>query len=352
MYKIFINNHQLYIPLYIGMGYVVINPTISLELNTAGSMRFTVPYNHPAYGEVIPLSGDIEAYEDDDMLFSGRIIDVTRDFNNQKAVVCEGNLARLNDAILRPYSYTGTVAGYVTYLIGQYNAVSNWPIAVGNITVTDPNDTIVRENNNYPTVWEEVSDKLLKLLGGYVSLRKENGVWYFDYTADSGVNGDQIIRFGVNLIDLDDSLTGEETFTRVVPLGAVVDEDTGERLTIKSVNGGLDYLEDQDAVDSYGVIERVVEWDDVTQAANLKTKAQAVLDDAVTQQQSITLSAVDLYDLGYDEARFRVGNKYMVQSTPHGISARFPLVKATINIQNPSSSVYVFGRTQKTLTGG
>ncbi len=315
-------------------------------------MKFTVPPDHPYYNDVIPLSGDVETYEDSDLLFSGRIIDVTRDFNNRKAVVCEGNLARLNDVILRPYEYTGTVSGYVTFLINQYNAVSDWPISVGTVNVTDSNDNIVRANSDYPTVWAEIKNKLLGLLGGYVSLRRDNGVWYFDYTAAPGGNGDQVVRFGVNLIDLSDYLSGEDTFTRIVPLGAVVDQNTGERLTIKSVNTGKDYLEDSTTVQQYGRIERVVEWDDVTIASNLKTKAQAALDAATSQTQTITISAVDLHLLGYNEASFRVGDIYRVKSSPHGISASFPLVKAQINIQDPSSSVYTFGRTQKTLTGG
>ena len=43
----------------------------------------------------------------------------------------------------------------------------------------------------------------------------------------------------------------DDLATVIVPLGQR-DEETDKRLTIASVNGGKDYLEDQDAVEKYG----------------------------------------------------------------------------------------------------
>ena len=97
-----------------------------------------------------------------------------------------------------------------------------------------------------------------------------------DYVTSYGNVNPQIIRFGENILDLVREVRGENVATVLVPLGAA-DEETGEKLTVKSVNDGLDYIEDAEAIQTYGRIVKTVEYDDVTVASNLLTKGYAEL---------------------------------------------------------------------------
>lgn len=344
-------------------GYFVFSPTLTQELNRADKLVFTVPEKNPVYSNLTAMQKIVTVYEDGVRLFKGRIIQTAKDFYKQKKVTCEGELAFLNDAVLRPYTFQGTVAAYFTMLVNAYNtaASEDKKIYPGNCTVTDSNNNIVRSNENYVTVWSEVYDKLLKKLGGFLSLRVavENNVekTYLDYLAVSGGSGSQVIRFGENLLDLTDYIEGDDLYTRIVPLGAK-DDETGLYLTIESETAGhVDYLVNTVAEAIFGRIERVVRWEDVTHADNLKNKAQAELNANFANTQTITISAIDLHLLNVSTDALRLGMYYRVVSVPHGLTTEldnnlFPLSKAQIRLDDPSQSRYTFGRIQPTLTGG
>lgn len=364
MYKIYIRLFGdtdwtlIHSPALANNNIIVFSPRITQELNKAGSLTFTVPDTHPQYSNIKPLATEIKVYDGDERIFWGRVLDTKRDFYRRKEVHCESELAFLNDVIMRPYSFQSTVRAFFERLLLQYNIVASESrrLRVGNCTVTDSNDNIVRASQVYPSVWGEMEEKLIKNLGGYliprVVISSGKELTYLDYLASPGTDSGQEIRFGQNLIDIEDFLDGSSAYSRIVPIGYVVDNETAERLTIKSVNDDLDYLRDTTTEQEYGVVEQMVQWDDVTIASNLKAKGQAELIRNVLYIRTITISAVDLHLLNVNTGALRIGNRYMVVSPPHGFSSYFLLSKCTLNLDDPSKSVYTFGRTRKTLTGG
>ena len=52
-------------------------------------------------------------------------------------------------------------------------------------------------------------------------------------------------------------------------------------MTIKNVNNGLDYVQDDSAIALFGVIEKTVIFEDVTIAENLLVKGQEILEDYI-----------------------------------------------------------------------
>lgn len=77
----------------------------------------------------------------------------------------EGELAFLLDSVQRPYDYSGTISGFLNLLIDNHNAQveeEKW-FTVGNVTVTDQNDYIVRSNIDYVDTWTELQKNLLDL---------------------------------------------------------------------------------------------------------------------------------------------------------------------------------------------
>lgn len=367
MYTIYSDNNLVYAPNLANVedgGYAVIDPIVTSELNAVGSAEFKMPEINPMYDRISKLKSIIKIYDEriesgvstKTRIFRGRVLDDESDLWNRKDVYAEGELGFFNDSRVRPYSFTGTVADYFSFLVTQHNAQVDMEkqFHVGVCTVTDANDYIVRESSEYPKTWQEMKDKLLDLLGGYLVTRyeMENGqeVEYIDYRAVSGGLSEQDIVFSENLLDIKNFVDSTDVYTVLIPLGKS-DPNTGERLTVKAVNDGKDYIESEVGIALYGRISNVITWDDVTQAQNLLTKGQAQLAEGILTSITINIGAFDLHLLSIDTEGIKVGKYNRVISVPHGISAPFQCIKTKVNLKDPSRSEYTFGAATTTLTG-
>ena len=85
--------------------YILLNPNLEIELNTAGSFDFTMPPCHTFYDDIHPITSTIEVYEDEDLLWFGRPMEIKTDFLKNKQVYCEGALSFFNDTVQRPHEY-------------------------------------------------------------------------------------------------------------------------------------------------------------------------------------------------------------------------------------------------------
>ena len=330
-------------------GRKIFSPSLDLELNKTGSFSFTLYPDHPYYGSIQKLKSIITVYQEDYLLFRGRVLDDEIGFYNERKVTCEGELAFLLDSIKRPYDFTGSVAEYLALLLDSHNAQVDETkrFILGNVTVTDPNDYIVRANIDHVDTWKEMNDKLLTLLGGFLSVRHADGVAYLDYLADFTLLSPQKVEFGKNLLDQKRIIKGADVATVVIPLGAKLKDaegkDTDKRLTIESVNGGADFIEDAAAISQYGTIVKTVIFDDVTIAENLKAKGQAYLSSLVKLPESIELTAADLATVSTSFSSFHLGTYVDVVSKPHGLNQKFLVRKLSINLLDPAANKLTLG---------
>lgn len=330
----------------------VINPSIKEDINKVPSFSFDLPVTNPQYAVLKKLESEIVVsdLDSDEEIFRGRCLDDESDYVNTKSVSCEGILAYLLDVQYPPYVHTGSPAQFLNDLLNYYNSrvAEKQKIYVGTVTVTDPNDYIRRESENYDSIYNVIQDKLVSLLGGWLRLRRVNNTNYLDYLADYE-ESDQVIRFGENLLDLTKYAKAETIKTVIIPLGAK-DEDTGQYVDITSVNGGVNYIKDDNLVQQYGWIEAVVNWDDVTLPDNLLKKAQDYLRDCKNMQISIELSAVDARLLGADVARIHPGMMVRVISPPHHLDDMFLCSSKTTDLLDPSKDKIVLGNQMETFT--
>ena len=179
---------------------------LSQAKNKAGTLKFIIPTDHE-YADLAITPGvtRVTVKEDDETLFKGRIIKNNPDFWGDTEHTAEGDLAYLNDTIVRPYEFSGSPREYFTFLITQHNAQveKERQFVVGNITVSDPNDYVVRSNIHYPSTWEELQEKLLDKMDCFLVERWENGVTYLDCLAEIRENNEQTAKYGENVIDID-----------------------------------------------------------------------------------------------------------------------------------------------------
>ena len=349
----------------------LINPKVSQEDNKVGSFTFTIYPDHPYYNFIEKMKSIITVYEDGikEPLFRGRVYDEKTGFYNEKQVSCEGELAFLLDSIQRPYTFpdkekgqSGTPAELFIQYINNHNSQvdETRQFKIGNITVMDPNNYIVRSNSDYVSTWDELNAKLIDHLGGHLWVRHESDGVYIDYLADFDVLSNQMIEFGRNLLDLQKNIKVDGFATALIPLGAKLKDEegneTGERLTIKDVNNNVDFVYNAEAVDKYGYIFTTNTWDDVTEAYNLKTKGQAYIDNIAQFTASIEVSAADLKGATINGEvanvnSFRIGRYVKVNTIPHSIqNQNFIVSKLSRELLKPENTKLVLGTTYKTLT--
>lgn len=338
MYTIYADDALLYSPGDEELS--VLSPVLETQCNAAVTLTFVLLPEHPMYSALHKMRTRIDVRQDDEIIWRGRVLETETDFYRQKTVTCEGELTYLVDSVLHPYKladYDGTAAGlFRLYLTRHNEAVSEaQQFQIGNVDIETLSSV---ENTGYGNTWDEISDNLIDIHGGFLRIRHEDGARYLDWTKESGTSCGQVIRFGENLLDLSEYVSASEVVTCLIPCAG----QSGSQITISSVNGGKDYIEDAAGIALYGRIWGVTEFD-AKDASTLLEMAKENLQKRLKETITITISAVDLHLLDVNAESFRVGDKVRVVSPPHGIDAEYTCTAILLDLVNPDQSEYTFG---------
>ena len=332
--------------------YSLLELTVTAGLNKGGTATLVMPQHHPAYNSFTSYRTVVTVYRDGLLLFRGRALYPDDDFYNRRTITCEGERCFLRDGVIRPYVYQDGPEAIFRSVIELYNAqVGAFKrFVVGTVTVTDPNNYIRLESETAEQ-FSDVIDKLVERCGGYIVFTtNQEGQRVINWYAELTYQSRQVIEFGENLLDFARSSSNADLATVIIPYGAV-DETTGARLDITSVNNGLDFIQDYDAVNLRDVIAKPVYWDDITQPANLLAKAQQYLATSKLMITALELTAVDLSDMDKSIDTFQVGDYIQVRSLPHGVNESFQLTERTYDLLNPANGKVLLGKNVATLTG-
>lgn len=365
MYKIYADETLIYDSTL--EDYKIGKGSVTLETNKSGSFTFSIYPDHFFYDNFVRLKTVITVYKSGRIVFRGRILSDVTDYWNNKVITCEGELGFLQDSIIRPFSFSGTPEALFKKFVQEHNSqVDEFKrFKIGTVTVVDPNSYIARENSGYESALSNLNSRLIEdSLGGYFYINHgEDGtdpIPTINYLADFTNVATQVIEFGSNLKNYTKTVKAEDIATAIIPLGATIEKETSdeeteeetteERVTIVDVNGGKDYVYSEEGVGLYGWIFKSITWDDVTEAANLKTKAEAYLESIVKQTITIELTAIDLHLLDHSIESFHVGDYIRVISLPHNFDSTLLCNKQTIDLLKPENDSLILGATYTTLT--
>lgn len=354
MYTVYADDTLIYSPNAATLGYTLSSAKVTYETNKAGSFEYTINPGNPSYDTAQRMKSAIKVLDGTEEIWRGRILDDESDFYKTKQVLCEGELAYLNDVVIGPYHYDVdgiAMNEFYRRIIQIYanHCDKNRMIRPGNVDAIDPDVKIYVKSDDYTDVMTELSN-FLSEFGGYVTLRRQNGVCYLDYSDDVDKLSSQTIKFGENLLDITSYIDASEVYTYIIPLGKK--KDDGSRVNIESVNNGVDYLKSSTGEKLFGVIYRAAIWDDIEDPEQLKKNAEALLDSMIAEAATLEVTALDLRLLGVDVERLQVGKNVRVQSVFHDIDEDFLCSKIELDLLDPEQSVYTFGLERSTLTGG
>lgn len=325
-------------------------------VNAVDSFTFTIYPDNAGYNKLKPLTTSVTVTDDSTGkdVFIGHVLKCPDSMDEQglicKSVTCEGRLGWLYDSV-QPYVEYKMV-GIRTVLasfISKHNTQvgDDKHISVGQVTVTGENNYTY--SVNWVSTMDAISEQLVGKFGGEIQLRDQDGKVYIDYLEHIGHGTDTKIELAVNLKTISREIDETSVITRLYPLGAK-QTDSEKRLTIGSVNGGKDYIEDSALVAKYGVISGTQTWDDVTQASILKTKATAFLKSANKTKKQYKITAVDLSTIDMNFEQFELGCWYRVVNPLMGIDEDLRIIGITINLDSPEQSELTFGDKFETMT--
>lgn len=330
---------------------------IAKSINAVDSFSFTIYPNNAGYDFLKPLTTAVKVYDENTGkdIFIGRVLKCPDSMDERglicRKVTCEGRLGWLYDSVQPYVEYKMVgISTVLSSFLSKHNAQvgADKRIELGQVTVTASN------NYTYTANWDKtmnvIADKLIGKFGGEIQLRDKDGKVYLDYLENIGHGTDTTIELAVNLKTISREVDETAVITRLYPLGAKL-TDSEKRLTIGTVNGGKDYIEDSSLVAKYGIISGTQIWDDVTLASNLLSKGKEYLKSVNRAKVQYQITALDLSRIDKHIEQFELGCWYRVKNSLMGIDEDLRIVGISIDLDNPQASQLTFGDRFETLSG-
>lgn len=351
MYAIKVDGQEVYSPALLNEPeQQLLSISLQLEIDTPGSLSFIIPPGHAAHDSIHKLKSVVTMEWDGKEIFRGRVLEEKTDAFNQREVYCEGELSFLLDSVVRPFTFEGTTRAFVEKVITIHNEqVEEYKrFTLGDFSALTDDTVIPLESYGYADSLSAIR-AALEPHEGYLFARYENGTHYLDFVAAYEADEGQAIEFGTNLVDLDNQTAAEDLCTVLLPIGGILED--GTTVTIESVNGGKDTIENARAISQYGRIVKTYAFDDVTDPAVLLQKAREKLD-SMSFVETLILQAVDMHLLDEEKGIILPGRRALIHTTPHGIDNKRKLCTTLeLDPENPEKATYTFGKPEKTQSG-
>ncbi len=371
---------------------MLLNPSIELEMNSAGSFTFTLPPTHPNWDDIRVLKSTIDVYENNELIFTGRVASIEKNWNNERVVKCEGALAYFNDSIHRQMKWETPlpiasedpeVHNFLKDILDNHNVFEgsenlNRHIYIGHIYV----DTeLVTREVDYDTTLDILTRMCIDTNGGYFQIRKDpdDGKLYLDWLKDFTDESSQPASFGLNLLDFNTSLSAEDICTGVLARGAtvndqvvtlndveLVDETTYPDYSVTHyTDHDQDILWHREGVATFGQVVQVKDFSDAQTAwkdqssqivaSSLFEVAKKWLEEKNTKVETIEVEVAELNWLGEGYPQFKLGQIVEVIDSVHmsgesEATRLLPMYKMSCDLTNGSKKVTLGTPPKKELT--
>lgn len=334
--------------------------TFTEGVNNVGSCDFSLYAPHPAYDELHEMTTLIRITntKTNAVEFEGRIAHISDCGMDSGGVVgkkchCEGLLAYLYDTMQMYQNYeNSTPTEFLNALKNHHNAQVSVEKQISSV-YCEVVGTTYSKTTAYRSTLDEIKENLISRLGGEIALRRDgNGDLVLYYFNDGGDGSAQTtkVELARNMVSLKQDVDATEIITRLIPLGAQINDETAERLTLSTDTYPTPWIDDTTAMAKYGVIVGTVEFDDITVESNLLTAGQAALANNNAVKYSYQAEVLDLSTIDLDEHPFRAGNSYEFVNRMMGFDEILRLQSRTVDIYEPYKPRITIGEKAKTIT--
>lgn len=369
--------------------FKVADGNIHLEDLSAGSMEFTLSPRHKYWDYDFRLFTDTFYVErDGKIIFDGRLLSKSKDFQNNKSFYVEGALSYFNDIRMPYQSYEAndTIFQIIDgVIINRYNSMKSedansgtgpnidrtFVTSRGHHTIIVEVGTLFTFNPCYETCLEWLKDYFAEAFGAHIKVLYDDNKTPFDQTLSRRlvmVNdfesnnvasrlSEAYIEYGKNLMDFSIEESVENISSYIVPMGTSDEDRTQRGLGTKVVlsKGGYlstDYCYNSAAIKQYGRVEGIANFENCETPYELFTSFYPDNSDnyfETTAKPKFIKRVINVNALGIntkiqnssndplcDTEYFDIWTKVHVTSIPHGIRDEvFYTTGIDIPIPNP-----------------
>ena len=333
----------------------LLSMNIQLFENQSNVFSFVIYKNYPGYDKIIDLFTKVKVTDttkskikfEGRVLISNEIMDDSGKF--YKEVTCESELAYLNDSRVGRWELypAGLIEGAASYA-ETYQTINS---ALQKI-ITNHNTNVevdkqfslgvveisggVYFSTNYESSLDILISKIISDNGVVVKIRKENGIRYLDILADDPPISSTPIYLRKNLKSFKKTPDYSTFCTRLIAIGA-------DGLTFSSINGGKNYVDNTDAILTFGTITKAIEWSEITTPQELLAKAQLRLYNILNDSYvAVEVTALDLSYIGLTPEEFDISTSYLIDNEIQNFSEVLKVVQLDLDLLAPWNSKLVF----------
>lgn len=335
--------------------YRLVSAVLSKSTTTYDSFTFDIDPTHAMYTEIEPYTCFVKVTRPDKglTLFEGRVLTYSDSMDSsgtvQKEAVCEGLEGFLHDSV-QPWKefHNTTPKDFLQELITEHNrqVESYKQITLGTVTVTNSTDNVYRFTDDTQDTWANIQDKLVSRLGGEMRIRNEGGKLFLDYEPEISSECTQRIELSHNMVSSSRNVDPTEIVTVLKPLGATQERQNSDgstdvsspHLTIASVNGGNDYLRDDQLISQFGIHVKTETWEDVTTPQALLAKGRAFLNAQKAIKYQLQAGYIDLSFLEETIGMIECGSYVSIVNQLEGLYATERIVAMSLDLLNIADS--------------
>lgn len=322
--------------------------TLNERENDSGELRMVISGANPQYDALLTMRSEIVVEDDGIEVWRGRIVNQRAPGDGTKEVTVKGLLDYLYDSSVAPQVLSGSAESVLQLLIGAHNASNvetHKRLTLGDVAgIADIEEYKISRRTK---TWQ-VLKALIREVGGAVFARRVGDVTYIDWLGDAERRTcSQIVIMGRNLLSLEAEEDGADICTVLYGYGKSTEDVP---LTVAEINDGLEYIQDDDAVTLYGVIEDSITETSIEDSAELLALMREELAARLSGVRSITAEAVDLSDLGEAAARIEAGHLVPVRAEIYGIDEAIKVESVKRYLYQPARTVIQLGADTVTAT--
>lgn len=312
-------------------------------LNEVDSAHVTLPETNRAALSLTQKNAVIVLEDDGDAVFIGDVALTKQEDSGEVHVDLDGALGWLGRICKAPFQVregdaNSPVANFLSAIVTQYNASAGADriLQLGAVTVTG--SVVLDHHDEYVTMLDLLGE-VREQLGGYVYMDYASGIPVLNYIAAPETADGQVLEFGRNVLTVVNQLDFSSYASRVYVAGT---DDNDQLITSVAA--------DETAEATFGRVDVSLRGEGKT-TEEIYAEALAELAARKAPLQSLTMTAADLAELGYDEKLFTIGTARRAYCEPIGIDTRMLVRKIKRDYLNRKNSEVSFGRDVATLSG-
>lgn len=354
--------------------------TLNLKVNTIEDLTITVNKESGLYNRGEPFKTHVNVYNlgnSNELVFRGRLIKVSRKMTSNgefvQELVFESVIGYLLDTIAFPgmpeFDKPLTIKEFLAAITGFHNTAKGVDNKTERISFGDNLGAI--DNNletdeggkhkyefDYKNCWDTIKEQLIDRLGGYFTIqvrpvpdekRYVIVMGYSKMTEADHPNSE--IKIGVNMQSAGVSVDPTKVVTRLIPLGATIDDksETKQRYMLWSGKDNYrfedGFVKSNELEKTFGIIYGTQVWEQVKDPNELRRLGQEWL-----ARQIIVVNNWEIETFETDVITYYPGHRYQFVNNELAVSQLLRVVEKEVDITSPNNITLKIENTQSTLT--